>query len=182
MPMYPNLCLSCKRAGFDGGDVDPPPTVCEAFPDGVPRAILRNELDHHYPVEGDHGFMFVLNPERESFYEAWKEWVVLLKRGIQPFGAVPPTIAGQELQRYLDGEVTLPQLADTWANRHWNPVPAPRTVQGMAKDENAEQLLMQPGTWNEVLSMHLDGLLTKDEYDFISKAAWDKEQERSGRA
>jgi hypothetical protein len=28
---------------------------CEAFPDGIPRRVFHNGLDHRHPIEGDHG-------------------------------------------------------------------------------------------------------------------------------
>jgi hypothetical protein len=31
---------------------------CDAFPEGIPRAILLGDVDHHYPVEGDRGIQF----------------------------------------------------------------------------------------------------------------------------
>ena len=33
--------------------------ACDAYPDGVPDAILDNEWDHRQPVEGDNGLQFV---------------------------------------------------------------------------------------------------------------------------
>lgn len=44
------LCLSCLR--FKKG------WTCEAFPKGIPNAIINNEVDHRNPVDGDHGLQF----------------------------------------------------------------------------------------------------------------------------
>jgi hypothetical protein len=32
--------------------------TCKAFPKGIPQAVLRGEVDHREPVEGDHGTRF----------------------------------------------------------------------------------------------------------------------------
>lgn len=32
--------------------------TCPGFPDGIPAAIVRGEVDHTQPVEGDHGYLF----------------------------------------------------------------------------------------------------------------------------
>lgn len=31
---------------------------CTAFPQGIPLAILSNEVSHCHPVSGDHGILF----------------------------------------------------------------------------------------------------------------------------
>jgi hypothetical protein len=31
---------------------------CDAFPDGIPTPILREEFDHTVPYPGDHGIQF----------------------------------------------------------------------------------------------------------------------------
>lgn len=36
---------------------------CDAFPDGIPMPILREEFDHIVPYPGDHGIQFEM---RES--------------------------------------------------------------------------------------------------------------------
>lgn len=43
------------------GDLDAPIT-CDAFPQGIPDAILDNEVDHRQPVDGDHGIQFQAKP------------------------------------------------------------------------------------------------------------------------
>ena len=36
---------------------------CAAFPDGIPKQVLYNGLDHRYPVDGDHGLRWESNGE-----------------------------------------------------------------------------------------------------------------------
>lgn len=35
-----------------------PRLKCKAFPDGIPQDVLYGERDHHFPIEGDNGFVF----------------------------------------------------------------------------------------------------------------------------
>ena len=53
LPFDP-LCYSCARFVDDLFDWH-----CEAFPDGIPQEIIDGELDHHEPIEGDHGLQFI---------------------------------------------------------------------------------------------------------------------------
>jgi hypothetical protein len=32
--------------------------MCEAFPGGIPKAILTGKVDHHKPYKGDRGYQF----------------------------------------------------------------------------------------------------------------------------
>ncbi|HEX7160541.1 MAG TPA: hypothetical protein VF223_04800 [Trebonia sp.] len=34
------------------------PWTCDAFPAGIPEAILDDEVDHRQPVDGDRGIQF----------------------------------------------------------------------------------------------------------------------------
>ena len=44
-------CTFCKHfQGFRGAK-----GLCNAFPDGIPTAIVNNEFDHKYSYNGDHG-------------------------------------------------------------------------------------------------------------------------------
>lgn len=49
MPSY-SQCAVCKN--FRGGG------ECEAFPAGIPAAIINNQTDHRRPIEGDDGIQF----------------------------------------------------------------------------------------------------------------------------
>jgi hypothetical protein len=44
-------CIDCRHKHRTG------PT-CEAFPDGIPQAILTNDHDHREPYQGDGGVLF----------------------------------------------------------------------------------------------------------------------------
>jgi hypothetical protein len=43
-------CIICAHFRFSGG--------CDAFPDGIPEAILTSEHDHTEPYPGDNGVRF----------------------------------------------------------------------------------------------------------------------------
>ena len=43
-------CLMCRRDRMDG--------TCEAYPEGIPQEILRNDVDHNEPFKGDQGLTF----------------------------------------------------------------------------------------------------------------------------
>lgn len=47
------LCVECKHLHTKFGRM-----ACDAYPDGIPDAILEGEVDHHKPYEGDHGVQF----------------------------------------------------------------------------------------------------------------------------
>lgn len=56
------MCLECARYRPAEVDVDAKcvkPASCDAFPDGIPDAILDSEVDHRKPYEGDGGQTFV---------------------------------------------------------------------------------------------------------------------------
>lgn len=56
------ICFNCRRIRSD----DEGRLVCQAFPDGIPKSILRGEADHTKPVEGDHGLRFIPGPPDED--------------------------------------------------------------------------------------------------------------------
>lgn len=45
-------CFFCRRFPTGRG------RVCDAYPDGIPLEIFRNEVDHTKPYKGDHGLTF----------------------------------------------------------------------------------------------------------------------------
>ena len=48
------ICLECNR--FHYADLEN--NICDAFPDGIPWAIITSEFDHHNPYPGDNGLQF----------------------------------------------------------------------------------------------------------------------------
>jgi len=51
------LCRECRRL-YDGPGVFDGRPACEAFPRGIPTAIVTRTVDHLDPYEGDHGMQF----------------------------------------------------------------------------------------------------------------------------
>lgn len=49
----PPLCVECARRARDAG------WTCEAFPNGIPPAVMLNRADHRQPIDGDGGLQFV---------------------------------------------------------------------------------------------------------------------------
>jgi len=47
------ICNMCKNMRLQE-----PGATCNAFPNGIPDAILDNEADHRLPFEGDRGIRF----------------------------------------------------------------------------------------------------------------------------
>ena len=71
LPIPPTkLCWSCLH--FHGEGYTPPDfpeewcdagiVKCDAFPEGMPEAIRRDEFDHDKPHPGDHGLQYVSRP------------------------------------------------------------------------------------------------------------------------
>lgn len=51
----PPMCIGCER--FNRSNIDL--FSCEAFPDGIPKEIVRNLFDHRIAFPGDGGLTFV---------------------------------------------------------------------------------------------------------------------------
>jgi len=50
------ICYSCTHLHPGDG------MMCDAYPDGIPEAILDSTADHRLPYEGDNGITFVQDP------------------------------------------------------------------------------------------------------------------------
>jgi hypothetical protein len=48
------ICLGCRRFVV----ADREPLTCDAFPSGIPEAIIMNGADHREPYPGDGGSLF----------------------------------------------------------------------------------------------------------------------------
>lgn len=55
------ICLGCVHYRDD--------RKCAAYPDGIPRKIWRNEVDHRKPYRGDHETQFRMKPGMPPFPE-----------------------------------------------------------------------------------------------------------------
>lgn len=71
------LCQFCVHQYDDDA------SQCRAFPEGIPLAIVRSEVDHRLPVDGDNGFQFLSDP---SFAASIEEM-------FGPVGAIRTTVA-----------------------------------------------------------------------------------------
>ena len=50
----PPICLDCTHFHEDNEEA----LTCDAFPDGIPDAIIFSEHDHREPYERDNGIRF----------------------------------------------------------------------------------------------------------------------------
>lgn len=82
------------------------------------------------------------------------------------------TGAAGDLAEYRAGRLTLDDLAGKWAGQRFAEpdMAATPTVAAEVWDRADERERSQPGTWQEVRDMYLDGRLTKEEYATVSKA------------
>ena len=58
------MCSCCARVHRKPNGIVRFPYACDAFPQGVPEAILRGNVDHRNPYEGDGGLQFTQDPDR----------------------------------------------------------------------------------------------------------------------
>jgi hypothetical protein len=50
------ICGACtRRTGF---------LACQAYPQGIPPRVLTGDIDHRFPLPGDHGLRFELDPAK----------------------------------------------------------------------------------------------------------------------
>ena len=56
------LCMWCKHL-FAGAS---PSLRCAAFPQGIPGAVLRSEVDHRKRIPGDRGVLFEQDPSKNA--------------------------------------------------------------------------------------------------------------------
>lgn len=74
-------CLQCRHGRYDGEQFM---MECAAFPDGIPPGIVRNEIDHRLPIDGDGGIRFEPLPgEKHPFEELDSSW-------LEAFSKPPP--------------------------------------------------------------------------------------------
>jgi hypothetical protein len=60
-PPVDPLCMQCRHIRGDW--------TCDAFPEGIPPAILRGDADHTKLIRGDHGIRFEPRPPGDPWPE-----------------------------------------------------------------------------------------------------------------
>lgn len=65
----PPICDACSRLG---PKPDGPGLACEAFPAGIPDAILVEGFDHRQAFDGDNGVRFQLEPGADGRLAAYE--------------------------------------------------------------------------------------------------------------
>jgi hypothetical protein len=76
------ICLDCTRFRETTWPVRG--LRCDAFPDGIPDAILRSKADHRQPYAGDHGLQFLPTSQ-----EAAADAAQIIAEAQQRSGALP---------------------------------------------------------------------------------------------
>jgi hypothetical protein len=73
MMMRPTICLACKHLRTITEPGEPPVTpTCNAYPNGIPGEIIREQGDHREP-RGDEadGIVFEMAEGDDFMFEAW---------------------------------------------------------------------------------------------------------------
>lgn len=74
-PSGSSICHGCSHLR-EATSLEDRGATCDAFPEGIPEAILQGGFDHREPFPGDGGVRFEQEPGMEwalAIYEAWKE-------------------------------------------------------------------------------------------------------------
>lgn len=66
------MCVYCQRFRETQ-----PGFACDAFPAGIPSAIVLTTHDHRTPYPGDSGRQFLLRPRLAAAFHAWREQAAL---------------------------------------------------------------------------------------------------------
>jgi hypothetical protein len=76
------ICDSCER--FRMWDSEHDKAWCEAFPDGIPEAIIYGGADHRQPIHGDNGIRYLPDPERKDSLAAYEADVARAEKMAEP--------------------------------------------------------------------------------------------------
>jgi hypothetical protein len=123
-----DICNSCARLvripnpDHDGKNTETISiATCRAFPDGIPRDIIRHEFDHRNPYPGDRGIRYELAPGLEKRLAIYESEVPEEKRTWDVReSARKHAVATQELwvrrlpmlEKVIDSEVRVPVVED----------------------------------------------------------------------
>ena len=65
------ICYKCRHLTRNPATREAAwPLRCDAFTEGIPAAIIGNEVDHRQPLDGDHGIRFEPESARGAAYAA----------------------------------------------------------------------------------------------------------------